>query len=95
MRVQEQVRDFQHQMAGWGNGERPNEPRTAVGRDRPYIGPFLQDVTQVVTRMGQLEDKVSHLAHDGVLQRVLVVESRASRERLGVSRALRPVARWE
>ena len=68
IRVQEQVRDLQHRMAGWGNGERPNEPGRTVSRDRPDIGPVLQDLTQVQTRMGQLEDKISHLAHDGVLQ---------------------------
>ena len=45
MRVQEQVSDLQHQIAGLGSGERPNEPERAVGGDRLDLGPVVCDLT--------------------------------------------------
>ena len=75
MRVQDQHSDVQHQIGRLGSGAPPHEPGRAVSGDGARMGPDLRDLTQVQTRLWHLERKLADMAHHGVLQRVLALET--------------------
>ena len=60
-----------NRISGLGGGESPHEPKNTAGGNGPDLGPVLRNLTYMHTTVGTLEDKVAHMAHDGVLQRVL------------------------
>ena len=71
MRVQKQVNNLQQRVSGSGCGERPDGPGKSSPEERLDLGPVLRDMTNSQTRVGTLEDKVAHMAHHGVVQRVV------------------------